>query len=142
MCLPPTGTSLSRCENVRKMTCVQIAKNVTKINLRSTCISQPHAYLQSMVTMSVKFQKYRRSCTHKVPFIHSLKCPKNDYVQIVKKKMTKNNPRIISKPHAYLQTMPIISRAQPLKGHMIFRRRYALLPYISNEIYPIIIYLN
>ena len=40
------------CENARKM-----AKNVTKINLR--IISKPHAYLQSMVTTSVKFQENR-----------------------------------------------------------------------------------
>ena len=36
---------------------VQLATTVTKINLKS--ISQPHAYLQCMVTISIKFQKYR-----------------------------------------------------------------------------------
>ena len=46
------------CENARKMAIkVQIAKKVTKINLR--IISKPHAYLQSMVTTSVKFQENR-----------------------------------------------------------------------------------
>ena len=55
--MPPTGKSLSRCKNVQKMTQVQIVKKVTKINLRS--IFQPHAYLQSMATMSAKFQKYQ-----------------------------------------------------------------------------------
>ena len=40
------------CENARKM-----AKKVTQISLR--IISKPHAYLQSMVTTSVKFQENR-----------------------------------------------------------------------------------
>ena len=44
------------CENARKVA-VQIAKKVTKINLR--IISKPHAYLQSVVTTSVKFQENR-----------------------------------------------------------------------------------
>ena len=106
--MPPIGTSLSRCENVRKMTKLKLQKS-DKINPRS--ISQPHAYLQSMVTTSVKFQKYRYptvgGAAHtRYPLIHSLKSPKNDYVQIVKE-MTKNNPRIIIHIHAYLQTMPI-----------------------------------
>ena len=39
------------CQNAQ----VQIAKKVTKINLR--IISKPHAYLQSMVTTSVKYQE-------------------------------------------------------------------------------------
>ena len=43
----------SHCQNAR----VQIAKTVTKINLR--IIFKPHAYLQSMVTTSVKFQENR-----------------------------------------------------------------------------------
>ena len=47
---------------------VQIAKKVSKINLR--IISKPHAHLQSIVKTSVKFQKNqnktRRSCLHKV----------------------------------------------------------------------------
>ena len=79
-------------------------KEKKKKDLRS--ISQPHAYLQSMVTMSAKFQTFE-SCAHKVPSIHSLKCPKKLLSSNCEKKMTKNNPRIISKPHAYLQTMPI-----------------------------------
>ena len=45
------------CENARKNSQVQIAKKVTKINLR--IISKPYAYLQSMVTTSVKFQENR-----------------------------------------------------------------------------------
>ena len=45
------------CENARKNGYVQIAKKVTKINLR--IISKPHAYLQSMVTTYVKFQENR-----------------------------------------------------------------------------------
>ena len=46
--------SLSKCP---KNGSVQIMKKVTKINLR--IISKPHAYLQSMVTTSVKFQENR-----------------------------------------------------------------------------------
>ena len=42
--------------NVRKMSVFKL-QNSDKNNLRS--ISQPHAYFQSMVTMSVNFQKYQ-----------------------------------------------------------------------------------
>ena len=46
--------SLSKCSKNGEF---QIAKKVKKINLR--IISKPHAYLQSMVTTSVKFQENR-----------------------------------------------------------------------------------
>ena len=45
------------CENARKMAKFKLRKKVTKINLR--IIFKPHAYLQSMVTTSVKFQENR-----------------------------------------------------------------------------------
>ena len=54
----PTAHSLSLSKCPKKIAKkVQIAKKVTKINLR--IISKPHAYLQSMVTTSVKFQENR-----------------------------------------------------------------------------------
>ena len=79
---------------------------MTKINLR--IISKPHAYLQTMVKTSVKFQKNQNKTVegvaHTKYILHLSKYLKNDYVQ-VSKKVTKINLRIISKPHAYLQTM-------------------------------------
>ena len=44
-----------------------------------------------------------RSCAHKVPTVYTLRS-KNDYVHKVEK-VIKNNPTIISKPHAHLHTM-------------------------------------
>ena len=45
------------CQNDRKMTKFKLRAKVIKINLSS--ISKPHAYLQSLVKTSVKFQKNR-----------------------------------------------------------------------------------
>ena len=45
------------CQNARKMAKFNLQKKVTNSNLRT--ISKPHAYLQSMVTTSVKFQENR-----------------------------------------------------------------------------------
>ena len=74
-------------------------------------ISKPHAYLQTMSKTPVKFQKNQYKTvggdahTRYPLSIHfDRKTPKNDYVQIAEK-VTKNNLRIISKIHAYLQTM-------------------------------------
>ena len=45
------------CQNARKMAKFKLRKKVTKINLM--IISKQYAYLQSMVTTSVKFQENR-----------------------------------------------------------------------------------
>ena len=54
------GTPLTihfHCQNAREMAKFKLQKKVTNINLR--IISKPHAYLQSMVIISVKFQENR-----------------------------------------------------------------------------------
>ena len=83
---------------------------MSKINLR--IISKSHAYLQSMIKTSVKFQKNLNitvggvACTRYPLSIHfhCQNARKNDYVQIAKK-VLKINLRIISKSHSYLQSM-------------------------------------
>ena len=45
------------CQNDRKITKFKLQTKVIKINLST--ISKPHAYLQSLVKISVKFQKNR-----------------------------------------------------------------------------------
>ena len=52
------------CENARKMAKFKLQKKVTKISLR--IISKPHAYLQRMVTTSVKFQENRNKTVGEV----------------------------------------------------------------------------
>ena len=97
------------CQNVRKNDYVQIAKTVLKINLR--IISKSNAYLQSMVKTSVKFQKNLNitvggvACTRYPLFIH-FHCQSEKMTKLkVQKKVSKINLRIISKPHAHLQSM-------------------------------------
>ena len=92
-----------------KMTKFKLQKSV-KNNLR--IISKSHAYLQSMFKTSVvsKESEYncRRSCLHKVLTVHSLslsKCQKKMTKFILQKKVSKINLRIISKSHAYFQSM-------------------------------------
>ena len=87
---------------------------MTKINLR--IISKPHAYLQSMVTTSVKFQENRNKTVGGVahtryPLPIHFHCENARKMAKFKllKKVTKINLRIISKPHAYLQSMVITS---------------------------------
>ena len=52
------------CQNARKMTKFQLQKKVIKIDL--TIISEPHAYLQSMIKTFVKFQKNRNETVGEV----------------------------------------------------------------------------
>ena len=80
-----------------------------KNNLR--IISKLHAYFQTMFKSLVKFQRNWHKTVGGVAHtryplsIHfDSKTPKNGYVQTAEK-VTKNNLRIISKLHAYLQTM-------------------------------------
>ena len=82
---------------------------MTQINLR--IISKPHAYLQSMVTTSAKFQENRNKTVggnahtrYPLPIHFYCQNARKMAVQIAKK-VTKKNLRIISKPHAYLQSM-------------------------------------
>ena len=73
-------------------------------------ISKSHAYHQTMTKTYVEFQKHRHKTLGGVENTRyplsiqfdSKKRLKNDKVQLVEKV---NHLRIISKPHAYLQTM-------------------------------------
>ena len=90
-----------------KMTLVQNAEKVTKINLR--IISKPHAYLQTMTKTPVEFQKDCHKTVGGVAHTRYPLCIHFDSIQAWKnevqnaKKVTKNILRIISKPDAYLQ---------------------------------------
>ena len=70
-----------------------------------------HIFKLSMVKTSVEFQKNRnkssRSCAHKEPTVHcfllpKIKCPKMTKFKVRKKRVSKINLRIISKPYAHL----------------------------------------
>ena len=85
-------------------------KSDEKKNLRT--ISKPHAYLQTMTQSPVKFPKNRHKTVGGVANTrYSLSIDFDS--EMMKKwlssqfveKVTKNNLRTISKPHAYLQTM-------------------------------------
>ena len=73
---------------------------------------KPHAYLKTMTKAYVKFRNNRHKTVGRVAHTRfplsidfdSKIAEKNDYVQLVEK-VSKNNLRTISKPHAYLQTM-------------------------------------
>ena len=85
-------------------------KKVTKINLR--IISKPHAYIQSMVKTSVKFQENRNKTVggvahtrYPLPIHFHCENARKMAKFKLKKKVTKISLRIISKPHAYLQSM-------------------------------------
>ena len=59
----------------------KLRKKVTKINLR--IISKPHAYLQSMVTTSVKFQENRNKT---VGGVAHTRCPQS--IHFIKREIT------------------------------------------------------
>ena len=78
-------------------------KKKTKNNPR--IITKPHVYLKTMPITHVKFQKNCHDTVGGLPTVDSLslsKCPKNVHIAKI---VTKINLRIISKPHAYLQSM-------------------------------------
>ena len=85
-------------------------KKVSKINLR--IISKPHAHLQSMMKTSVKFQNNRNKTVGGVAHtryplsihFHYQNARKMTKIKL-QKKVSKINLRIISKPHAHLQSM-------------------------------------
>ena len=89
-----------------RSTCEKSNKN----NLR--IISKPYAYFQSMTKPQVKFQK---NWYKTVGGVAPTRYPLAIYIAIdnaqkmaklnLRKKRKKNNLRIISKPHAYLQTI-------------------------------------
>ena len=92
-----------------------------KNNLR--IISKPHAYLQTMYKSLVKFQRNQHKTvgelrTHGTHYLFTLivKTPKNGLVQTAEK-VAKNNLRVISKPHAYLQTMTKTSEKFQMNRH-------------------------
>ena len=82
-------------------------KKVSKINLR--IISKPHAHLQSLVKTSVNFQKNRNKTVGGVAHttyplsihFHYQNAWKMTKFKL-QRKVSKINPRIISKAHAYL----------------------------------------
>ena len=97
-------------QNARKMTKFKLQKKVSKINLR--IISKPHAHLQSMTKTSVKFQKNWNKTVGGVAHtryplsihFHYQNAQKMTKFKL-RKKVSKINLRIISKPHAHLQSM-------------------------------------
>ena len=97
-------------QNARKMTKFKLQKKVSKINLR--IISKPHAHLQSMMKTSVKFQNNRNKTVGGVAHtryplsihFHYQNARKMTKFKL-QKKVSKINLRIISKPHAHLQSM-------------------------------------
>ena len=96
------------CQNAKKMTKFNLRKKVIKFNLR--IIAKPHAHLQSMIKISVKFQKNWNKTggvAHRryPPSIHFYcqNVRKKYYVQIAKRKVSNINLWIISKSHAHLQ---------------------------------------
>ena len=83
---------------------------MSKINLR--IISKPHAHLQSMMKTSVKFQNNRNKTVGGVAhtrYYLSIHFHYQNARKMTKFKLQKNvskiNLRIISKPHAHLQSM-------------------------------------
>ena len=82
---------------------------MSKINLM--IISKPHAHLQSMVKTSVKFQKNQNKTVGGVvhtrhPLSIHFHCQNTRQTTKFKlQKSVKINLRIISKPHAHLQSM-------------------------------------
>ena len=82
-------------------------EKVIKKNLRT--ISKPHAYLQTMTKTSVKFRKNPHKTVGGVAhtrYLLSIHFDSKNAEKMTKfnlrKKVTKNNLRTISKPHAYL----------------------------------------
>ena len=75
----------------------------------------------------------RTQGTH-YPFTLIVKSQKNGYVQLAKK-VIKNNLRIISKPHAYLQTM----YKTPVKFQ---KNRYKTVGGVAHTRYPLSIHFD
>ena len=92
---------------------VQIAKNVSKINLR--IISKPHAHLQCLIRTSVKFikkkkkkkkkKKRKRNCRTRYTMSINFHCQNTRRTTKLPKEVSNINLRIISKPLAHLHNM-------------------------------------
>ena len=105
-----TDAGLSPCEISSTYSRAKNAEKVIKNTFR--IMKTPHAYLQTILKASVKFQKDwpktvggDEGTRYLLP-IHfcSISGSKNVYVKNAKK-MIKNNFMILKKPHAYLQTI-------------------------------------
>ena len=97
----------------KKMTLVKNAEKVIKINPR--IITKAQAYLQTMRNTPVNFQRDPQkniegdAHTRYPLYIHTLVVFRPEkWLGLNAKKSEKINLRIISKPHAHLQTMPKI----------------------------------
>ena len=105
-----TDAGLSPCEISSTYSRAKNAEKVIKNTFR--IMKTPHAYLQTILKASVKFQKdWPKTVggvegTRYLLPIHfcSIRAQKMSTLKM-RKKMTKNNFMILKKPHAYLQTI-------------------------------------